>query len=181
MKRMISLGLLALGLTLAHQQPASAWCNFKFGAGVNWHWQSGNNSYFCGLFKSGEVPGPEYFGVPGCGAGCAVPGGYGGAPLSGYTQDQFQYYGANPGVPGQPAYAGAPQQPTPHAPQAANVAQQTGATMIPNYQQPQQYQTPYQPASYNPYYYGNNYYQPAYGQYFYAPPSYYQWGVNYGR
>src|SRR5262249_44894416 len=89
MKRILTLGVLALGMTLASQQSASAWCNFKFGAGVNWNWQSGNNCWLWGLCRGGEVPGPEYFGC------CAPSCGY---PSCGYP--------AYAGVGGYPAYAG---------------------------------------------------------------------------
>jgi hypothetical protein len=184
MKRILALGLLALGMTLASQQSASAWCNFKFGAGVNWNYQGGNNCFCCGLFKSGEVPGPEYFGccgAPGCGyPGCGYPGcGYPGpdahAGLAGgypaYAGGQF--YGQ-----GNPALANGGQPQTPGA-ATGNTSQKNPATTIPNYQQSN---VPYQPTSY-PGTYPQNYgygYAPNYG-YGYNPywnaSSY---GGNYG-
>jgi hypothetical protein len=163
MKRFLIFSLLAAGLTLGSQQQASAWCNFKFGAGVNWHWQSGNNSWFCGAYRNGEVPGPEFFGYPGCGGG--YPVGYGG----GY--DSFPYYGAGQPVPGQPSYAaGAPQM---QAAPTNNVPQQVPTTPIPNYQQRVQFQ----PTAYQSYY--PSYYQSYYPTYYNQFPTYYNWGFNY--
>ena len=61
MRKAFFLGLTALGLALASGQEAKAWTNFKFSAGVNWQWQSGDNCLLWGLFRNGQVPGPEAF------------------------------------------------------------------------------------------------------------------------
>ena len=61
MKKVLAIGLLALGvLALAHQE-ASAWINHRFGVGVNWSFQSGGNSALWGGWRNGQPPGPEYF------------------------------------------------------------------------------------------------------------------------
>jgi hypothetical protein len=176
MKRILALGILALGMTLTTQQQASAWCNFKFGAGINWNYQSGNNTWFCGLYRSGEVPGPEYFGTPGCAGGDCF-GGY--APA--YASGPAQYYGPNG-----PAYANAQQQQQQTPAAATGNTQRTPATTIPNYQpstvpfQPTSYQVPYQGGyqgnyQYNPYW-SNSYY----GGGGYNYPAYNGWNWNYG-
>lgn len=108
MKKAYVSGLLALGLALTAQQEAGAWVNFKFGAGVNWQWQSGNNQVLWGAFRSGQLPGPEAFG------GYGHPGGFphfGGAPAgtdapaatstpstpaAAAPMQQTLWYGANP-------------------------------------------------------------------------------------
>jgi hypothetical protein len=187
MNRILTLGVLALGLTLGSQQQASAWCNFKFGAGINWDYQGGNNCFGWGLVRSGEVPGPEAFGC-GCPGGCPSP---------------YMSYGANPncyagnGATG-PAYAGAPQnygygangaaayangaqqqyQQTPAA-ATGNSPQKNPATTIPNYQSGQ---SPYQPTS-NQSAYPSNYQGSYPGGYSYNPywsNSNYGGGYNYG-
>ncbi|MFO0967647.1 MAG: hypothetical protein U0793_18965 [Gemmataceae bacterium] len=74
MKKVFLLGAIALTLTLAQTRQASAWCNFKFGVGLNLQWQSGDNSCLWGLHRSGPWPGsgggypygeaaPFYFGA----------------------------------------------------------------------------------------------------------------------
>lgn len=83
MKKAIFSGLLALGLALTSQQEAKAWVNFKFSAGVNWQWQSGNNCLLWGAARGGQVPGPEAF------------GGYGHPGMA----PAFPYFGAAPSGP----------------------------------------------------------------------------------
>ena len=58
------MGLLAFGLLALAQQPAAAWVNSKFSIGLNASCQSGNNSFFWGLYKNGQLPGPEAYGIP---------------------------------------------------------------------------------------------------------------------
>ena len=152
MNRILTLGVLALGLILGSQQQASAWCNFKFGAGVNWNYQSGNNCFLWGLCRSGEIPGPEFFGSC-CPSGCPSPYmNYGGGPDCfagnggpGPAYAGMQNYGQNYGAPGAAAYANGPQQ-YPQTPAAATgtTPQKNPATTIPNYQSGQ---SPYQPTS----------------------------------
>jgi hypothetical protein len=79
MKKLIALGACALLLTLSLEQPASAWLNLKFGAGVNWSWQAGGNNLLCGLYRCGQPPGygacdPSCL-VKGCGQQCMQPQG----------------------------------------------------------------------------------------------------------
>ncbi|HYT93617.1 MAG TPA: hypothetical protein VEL76_33165 [Gemmataceae bacterium] len=57
MKKFLVMGVLALGLTAFAQQRAAAWYKWSFSAGVNLNFESANNSWLCGLFKSGQVPG----------------------------------------------------------------------------------------------------------------------------
>src|SRR4051812_4996250 len=57
MKRLVIASLTALGLLLAMQQQASAYCKFKFGIGFNISWEGANNSFLFGLIKGG--PGPN--------------------------------------------------------------------------------------------------------------------------
>ncbi|MGF1580140.1 MAG: hypothetical protein ACFCD0_12325 [Gemmataceae bacterium] len=65
MKKFYVLALVACALVVASEQRASAWSNIKFGAGVNLHWQTGDNTLLWGLFRSGQVPyGGGYPGVP---------------------------------------------------------------------------------------------------------------------
>ena len=65
MRKPFLLGLAALGLALASGQEAKAWVNFKFSAGINWQWQSGDNTVLWGLFRNGQVPCPDGFGPHG--------------------------------------------------------------------------------------------------------------------
>jgi hypothetical protein len=65
MKKLIILSALATALLLASDRPASAWSNIKFGAGVNLHWQSGDNNFLWGAFRNGQIPHPA--GYPGLG------------------------------------------------------------------------------------------------------------------
>ena len=162
MKRILCLGMLALTGVLATERQAPAWVNSKFSIGLNWHWQSGNNSILWGLVKDGQPPGPEFFnpyGGHGYHPGFAVqPGG----------QD-FQFFGVQrqqqPGL-GQPAST-----PTPPPLPPTTAQQAYGYQAIPAWSN----QNVYQPVSYNPYYYTPNY-MPTY----YAP-SYYYPSYWYGR
>lgn len=104
MRKAFFLGLTALGLALASGQEAKAWTNFKFSAGVNWQWQSGDNCLLWGLFRNGQVPGPEAFQ-------------HYGYPPHGST---FPFFGAAPAAP-------AATTPTNANPSSTSVpAQQTG-------------------------------------------------------
>ena len=60
MKKVFVAGLLAICLIGATQQQASAWVNARFGAAINWEWQTGGNSVCHGLWKNGQPPGPNY-------------------------------------------------------------------------------------------------------------------------
>jgi hypothetical protein len=160
MNRFLSLGMLALTALLATEQQAPAWVNFKFGAGINWHWQSGNNSILWGVVRDGQPPGPEFFNPYGC-----PPGGYSGAfglPNGHYGPQDFQYFGAAPRqnpAAGQPAAT-----PTPPTTLPPTAQQAYGYGVAPGWPS----QSIYQPVSYNPYYTTSNYYTPNY----YYPASY---------
>jgi hypothetical protein len=62
MKKIAMAGLIALGMIALSQQQASAWVNAKFGVGLNWQLQSANNNTLWGVYRNGQVPGPEAFG-----------------------------------------------------------------------------------------------------------------------
>lgn len=153
MKKLLSLGLLTVCALVASERQADAWVNSKFSIGLNWHLQSGNNNYLWGLWKNGQVPGPEAFG---------------GAP-HGHIP-----FGANPPAGSFP-YSGNPQQmpmayPTQTAPPPI---QTTGQTSYYGWNY-----NPYQTVSYqqNGYYYPNYYYPNAYQTYSYQAPHY--WYLN---
>ena len=79
MKKILSIGLLTVCALAISEQQAHAWVNAKFSVGLNWHLQSANNNVFWGMWKNGQVPGPEAFGPGGGGGG---PGMYGpGGPV----------------------------------------------------------------------------------------------------
>src|SRR5947207_1787016 len=56
MKKLIAASVLALLVLASSQQSASAWCNFKFGVGLNFEYSGGNNCLLWGLHRSGQVP-----------------------------------------------------------------------------------------------------------------------------
>jgi hypothetical protein len=155
MKKILTIGLLALPTALITEQPASAWCNFKFGCGLNISWQSGGNNFLWGLFRSGQPPCSEG-GFPG------YPG-YPAYNPNHYGPDEFQYFGyqqknGNRTAPAQASPASTQPANNNHAAWNGNPA--------------------YQPVSYsapenNPYYYYSSYPQSYYG---YQVPSYW-----YGR
>jgi hypothetical protein len=157
MKKLLSIGLLTVCALALSEHQAKAWVNAKFSVGLNWQLQSANNNVFWGMWKNGQVPGPEAFGQPGGGPGY-MPQGPG-----------FPYFGTGPqGYP-----QGMPQAvPTQTAPPQAALQQQA------NYGMPQSYSyNPYQAVSYQPngYYYPNNYY-PIYQQYYGQAPTYWYQG-----
>jgi hypothetical protein len=78
MKKFLAMSVLALSVAALSQQSASAWVNTKFGAGINFAYQSGGNNFLWGAFRNGQPPAPE------CPVGCpsgAFDGGYAPAPL----------------------------------------------------------------------------------------------------
>jgi hypothetical protein len=149
MKKFLSMGLLTVCALAVADQEAHAWVNGKFSVGLNWQVQSANNSFLWGVFKNGQVPGPEAFGQPGPGHGHFGPGGGYMPPAA---QQPFPYFGAMPGY-NQPAPAGYPQ-----------VAPKTAPTSAPTNAAVGYYYNPYQTASYQPY---QNYYP--YGSVYYYP------------
>jgi hypothetical protein len=188
MKKFLSISLLALGALVFAEQKAQAWINSKFGIGLSWHLQSANNSTLWGMWRNGQIPGPEAFGpVPPPGM---VPPGYppppvpapGGVPIfSGGPPTAF-YQGL---PPGHPYYFTGwnPQmfQPQPTAPTVPNEP-----APMPNVTQRTSYNVPEQNANnYHPYlapFYqpiGYHYYMPAYydfSPYNYAVPYYWYSG-----
>ena len=153
MKKLLSMGLLTVCALAVAEQRAQAWVNSKFSIGFNWQLQSANNSLLWGVFKNGQVPGPEAFGMP------AHPGhGHGGhfGPGGGYmppaAQQYFPYFGGGPNY-NQMAPAGYPHmQPgyQPPAPQSAPASSPVrGAPASYNPYQNVSYQYPY--SAYYPY------------------------------
>lgn len=147
MKKFLITASLALGLAFTSQQEAKAWVNTKFSVGLNFHHQSGGNSFFWGLFNNGQPPSPFQFDQPPHGM---PPGG------PGFGPQNFQYFGQQQ-MPNT--------QPIP-APPPAPAAQQQQANVWNN--------NPYQPVSYHS---GNYFapstgaYYPGYSGYF-QPPAY---------
>lgn len=92
MKKLLGITFLTALAIVATERPAQAWINSKFSIGLNWHYQSGGNCLFWGLWRNGQVPGPwgdgMYYGPinwPSCGFGGPYGGGaaypdFGGAP-----------------------------------------------------------------------------------------------------
>ncbi len=175
MKKLLSMGLLTLCALAASEREAQAWTNAKFSVGLNWQLQSANNNFLWGLWKNGQVPGPEAFGGPGGGG----PGMYGPGGLS-QPAGQFPYFGAQPmpqPMPQAQSFQGMPQQgfpaetaPPPAFTQAPPQQAQAYNYAAPNYYNP--YQTvSYQQGAYYPNYYGA--YPQGYGYgYGYQAPSY---------
>jgi hypothetical protein len=94
MKKLFVAPALALAVTLASQQTASAWSEFKFGVGVNFGWCGGGNRILWGAYHSAPYAcGPDigpyfpglaaaYTGIPSYATPPFVaPGGHGLAPL----------------------------------------------------------------------------------------------------
>lgn len=145
MKKILALGVLTLGLFAATERPAQAWVNSKFGIGLNWHLQSGGNNFLWGLFRNGQVPGPETFQQ----GGPFTPPGYQQGPGG------FQYFGAGPSDPSM-------QSPAMNSP-ARNTATSQSFGAIPAWSN----QNYFQNVNYTPSYWYPQpmYYQPMYQQY----------------
>ncbi len=62
MRKLFTMSVLALTLVLVSSQQASAWSNIKFGVGMNFHWQTGDNNLLWGVFRNGQIPGPGPYG-----------------------------------------------------------------------------------------------------------------------
>lgn len=80
MRKLSLLGPFALLIVLMLQQQSPAWLNFKFGAGINWNWQSGGNNVFWGLFRNGQPPGFGNTCDPSCTPNQFMPFNIGGCP-----------------------------------------------------------------------------------------------------
>ena len=155
MKKLLSIGLLTACALAFSEHQAQAWVNAKFSVGLNWQLQSANNNTLWGLWKNGQVPGPEAFGQPG--GGYMPPGG------------GFPYFSAGP-----QAYPQAMPQafPAQTAPPQTVMQQQAYYGMAQNYAY-----NPYQAVSYQPSgYYYPNYYYPTYQQYYGQAPAYWYQG-----
>ncbi len=152
MKKLLSMSLLTLCALAMTQQQAHAWMNAKFSIGLNWHIQSANNNVLWGLWKNGQVPGPEAFG----GGASPFPSGVGPGPYM-TPPGQYPWFLNNP--------QGSPQtQPVASPAETAPPPTVAGLPPYGNF-------NPYQTVSYqqNSGYYYPNYYQPNYYQ-----PNYYQ-------
>ena len=156
MKRLVSLGLLAGCIVLASERPAQAWVNSKFSVGLNWNYQSGNNTLLWGLFRNGQAPCFD------CGPACGPMSGPG---PGGPGVESFPYAGAAM-APSVPAYAMPQQGPTrgdtQQAGQFGAIPSYNGA----NYYQNDSYPGPAAPSGYTA--------PPGYGYYpgYYNAPSY---------
>jgi hypothetical protein len=103
MKKILVMGALAVAIAAVSQQQASAWMNWKFGAGVNAAWQSGGNTWLWGAFRNGQPPGPD----------CGPYGGGYGSPYGGPGLPYGGPYGGPMGYPG-PGYPGVGPTPMPY-------------------------------------------------------------------
>jgi hypothetical protein len=56
MNRLAFAAIASLAVVVSSSSPASAWVNSKFGIGLNWERQSGNNNFLWGMFRNGQVP-----------------------------------------------------------------------------------------------------------------------------
>ncbi len=164
MKKFLFLGLAALGLGLVIDRPADAWVNSKFSIGLNWHRQSGGNNLLWGVFRNGQVPGPEGGGFH----GGYLPHGDHAPTFPGFHPagpNEFQYFGQKPQNQNG-------NQPNPQ-PAAAAAQQPQAYGLVPNWYN----QSLYQAVNYTPnYYYPADYsstgnFYPGYYGYF-QPPSY---------
>jgi hypothetical protein len=134
MKKLVVASVLALALVSGSQQTASAWSHYKFNIGMNIDWSTGNNCWFWGLFRNGQIP-----------------DGYGGGPLGDYYAAPQMHYG-------QPGFS-APA-PTPMQRQSAPAAP---SSMLAGYYPASYYYQASYPGSYYPQaqYYPMSYYQPS--------------------
>ncbi len=156
MKKLLSMGLLTLCALAAGEREAQAWVNAKFSVGLNWQLQSANNNFLWGVYKNGQVPGPEAFGQGG-GGGPAMyaPGGMQS------PQGVFPFFGAQPNQQPMPQAQTFQRFPAETAPPA--LAQMPTQQQSYNYGAPNYYYNPYQTVSYQQGYYNPSYY-PTYPQ-----------------
>ena len=70
MKKIVTVGMLAMSVLVLSGSQALAWVNSRFSVGLNWEWQSGGNSFLWGAYSSGQPPAyagscaPVYYGYP---------------------------------------------------------------------------------------------------------------------
>jgi hypothetical protein len=184
MKKLLSIGVLTLCALALSEHQAQAWVNSRFSIGLNWHLQSANTSYLWGLWRNGQIPGPEGYGPPPGGIPPGTPGLYG-PPQGGPQPFPFMGAGMQPnGAPQQNVQQGAYNQYMPYGyqptmypygypampPQMLSPYMTENATPMPQYYNPNMAwygngNNLYRPASYQQASYG--YYQPNY--YYYYP------------
>ena len=85
MKKLFVASVLALAVTLASQQTASAWSEFKFGVGLNFGWCGGGNRILWGAYHSAPYPGGPDIGPYFPGLAAAYTGVPSYAPYAGYA------------------------------------------------------------------------------------------------
>ena len=147
MKKIIVMSFLVVGVIMFAEQQASAWVNSRFGIGLSDHKQSANTSLLWGLWRNGQIPGPDM-------------GGQGGSPYGGAP------YGSPYGGPrfaaSQPGFMPMPSGPGPVAHQGAFADPYFAGA--PYATAPMNYGSPYQFANYPrpSYYYPSVYYPSAY-------------------
>jgi hypothetical protein len=170
-KKLLLVGLMALGLTALSQQRAAAWYKWSISAGFNINFESGNNSWLWGMFKSGQCPGypTDGYASSGCwgnGGGCGYPAAYGGdfGGYGGYAVAD----GAHAAPSSGPYVPPAPQPVKPGEPPGSKETSSSRSAASGYYgYQPVGYY--YQQPSYS---HSHGYQPPPYG--YYQPQSYYQ-------
>jgi hypothetical protein len=180
-KKFLIISALALGLAAVVEQEASAWIKCNFSVGLNWSWESGNNSFLWGAWTSGQVPGwptdawngthanPSPYTM--MGGGPVVYGDHGGYPPPGPHGDNG-FVAPPPGQTAEPPAGKGGGTPPPPQPTTTGQYGTNGYQPVGYYQAPASYyQAPnYSTPSYG-YYGGQGYY--GYGSYGnYQVPSY---------
>jgi hypothetical protein len=160
MKKILVLSAAALTVLAISGQKASAWCDWKFGVGLNLAYRGGGNNFLWGAYKSQQPPAPGIAGLPGP---APVPGAVPVPAIPGYAPPYGGGYEGGYGAQGAMGYYPGQENPAPST-------AQTG-TQPTNKVQPVDYQVP----AYGQYGYGVGYYQSA-GASNYAPPPSYWYG-----
>jgi hypothetical protein len=119
MKRMVVATLLAVGLTAASQDRASAWCKFNFGAGVNMCYENGGGTWTFGIHRKSEQAPP-----PGAAVPYPVPASGAAAPAAGDSNGSTP--GSAPALP--PGTLPAPTPKPANGPQPAAYFTPTGSS-----------------------------------------------------
>jgi hypothetical protein len=114
MKKILVLKVAAITILALSGQRASAWCDWKFGVGLNLSYKGGGNNFLWGAYKSQQPPALGAPGLPGvvpapipAPIGAPIPGMYGqnlGAYAPGYGggyEGGYGAYGAAAYNPGQ--------------------------------------------------------------------------------
>jgi hypothetical protein len=173
MKKLVGMGLLALSVLACTQTQAPAYYKVGIGIGFNFNWESANNSWLWGAWKSGPPPGYDWP-FPSKFHQYQPPPQGGGFAAHGYPQYDGQHHGQYEGAPAQGWTPPAPNW-MPPAPKEAGDAGRKGGTgtTAPAGFQPAAYQ-------YYPQYPAYQNYAPAYQYPAYYYPTYYQQGPYYG-